>query len=315
MHGDPIAYTDQSGLFISTTVGGLAIGAAIITTIVVGGLGTGLAWRGYVDGKISAGEATYLSFKWSLIALGSGLFAALSVVAGPRAKENPLTAIALAAAGYATLTGGRPLPGGVNTTAAGLNVFIHPLTQPKMQIASRASIISAEARANGLHPAVLASVLLAERKAVNVLDYVANQSPLPESVAELTNGLNSRNWDKHSIGFSQLRVDNMKRRGVAGWNAATPSPAVREVLLDDNASIAVTAEYLAMMLANASPATRARILRVMGGWSAASQSQRESVIRNFSHAKDTGDLDAFAPNPALPGAEAYKDLQPSVDTW
>ena len=125
----------------------------------------------------------------------------------------------------------------------------------------------------GIPSKLLATVLMAEVLDYTFADYFFDDQPFFD-------------LDARSRGWVQLRTDNMRAKGIQGWNASTPRSEIRDAIENTETGVYVLAEYLAWLRDNPIPETYAsQVLADLARWDSLNAEEEMSVSRAFAHAR------------------------------
>jgi len=270
-HADGVNAVDPSGeLGFLLTVG---IGAAngLYCGALMGAI-NGLF--GYFSGQMTSEEAWGSFGKWTLAGLIAGvgcgaggyLGACLYGFLGTAARWAFMTAMLGAGGGGVLCAGGADaLLTGMNQSYSGRSGWAE-LLQDDIKVA---------AKTHGMPAELVASVLMAELLDYNVTDWLFDDLVLYKPEA-------------HSMGLAQLRIDNMRKWGIRGWNKKTPASEIRTALMDERESVDILAEVLRYFYDNGTGTARERARQY---WYSSDDIKKADIVALFCGAKDKGVLD------------------------
>lgn len=296
VHGDPVQGVDPTGRSLSVSIGTISIAVGLGTFGLFAGIGAFNAGVGYLSGQMTFGQAMGTFGKWAGLGIVAGIGTALTVFTAP--VWGPWIAGATIWTKLTILAGALSIPvgawrsGGVQEFASGVNQVIPPFAGAAAT-KYQGEIIAA-GNAHGIPPELLAAVLTAERVDYSVVDWLLDDSVFGEGQA------------KHSIGLAQMRIDNMQKWQIRGWNEGTPAWRIRSNLMNHEESIDVLAEVLARFLSTASPSRQAILTSKLANWDSLSYAEREDVVFDFATAKDTGSLDNAMGKLGASAPEAFR---------
>ena len=264
VHGDPISNQDPTGrsaLSVGVTVA--AVGIAT-TVVAVSALSTYMLF----SDRFSTEEANSFYFKYLTIGVTASLLAGIG------------TGAVLASSTYAAVAG---LSGGGSIAMmmehgeyfyniANLGLMQAYFVNAKKLIAEKEFEIKHAANDFGVPSKVLATVLVAEMLNYSFEDFIGDDDPIfsPE---------------KRSIGWVQLRTDNMRSKGIAGWNAGTSGGQIRDSIRNTDSGIRVLAEYLKWLLDHPTPGA-SHLVTQTANFDSLSVQQQKLLAKEFASAKD-----------------------------
>jgi len=232
---------------------------------------------GYVSGQMTVYQAFGNYTKWQFVGVSAGLLAGLAVFTfpawGPRIAQSWLLQMGLVT-GLASISVAAWRAGGVGSLLSGLNIIIPPY--PIAAASKYVAEIKAAGNRHGIPPELLATVLTAERYDYNAGDWLLDDIMIKP--------------EEHSIGLPQLRIDNMRKWGIRGWNNSTPAWEIRSALMNHEESIDVLAEVLAHFLSSAPVGRRQALQNDLSNWNTLTYTEKEVIAVDFAGAKDTGTL-------------------------